>query len=390
MNIHYEDIPIKCHTLLNTNKKMSSITVTDVFNSFEKFGCIFDYDLKKVRDLKTLNPKSQYDTTYIPIVFLHINGKRLPVKLKFSELLISSSAKLPHSSSTIEEMEAKQAYPKNVNICISQLEREVIECGDYVPKKKNTPEEQAKEDARVSENIDRYTKILSDFLKALDIINNSYITLCGKLKQNQKTFPFRLNKDRKVKDIHINSIKQTSRIDESTNEETPLDTPIFRLKVPVCSKDGRIGIWSNYYKKFKPTVFDARKMTKKNNYQPVPAKVKTPNKELVDLHISNVQNFITMKSLIGGHIRFECIISSKFGLSLNNSFYDLYVYRHKSKVSEPSITPEVIARMRGCDTEEEESDSDYEVDEPIETNADEEDDDDDEGLDGEPEDTDEE
>lgn len=373
---------------------MSSITVADVFDSAKKFGCVLDYDLKKVRDLKTLNPKSQYDTTYIPIVFMHVNGKRLPVKLKFSELLISSNAKLPHGSN-IEEMEAKQSYPKSVNVCISHMERDMIEGGDYVPKKKETPEKQTKEDARVVENIDRYTNNLSEFLKALDIINGSYIALCDKLKKNQKTFPFRLNKDRKVKDIHVNSIKQSSRMDDATNEEVSLDNPIFRLKIPVCSKDGRVGIWSNYYKKFKPTVFDARKMTKKNNYQPVPAKVRLPSKELVDLHIKNVQDFIVTKSLIGGHVRFECIISSKFGLSLNNSFYDLYVYRHKSKMADPSITQEIIARMRGGDTEDEESDS--EDDEGIaedenlaEPELDEDDEGIDEGIDEAPEDTDEE
>ena len=44
-------------------------------------------------------------------------------------------------------------------------------------------------------------------------------------------------------------------------ESNELENPIYRLKIPVCKKDGRLGIWSSYNNEFKPTVFDNGKGT---------------------------------------------------------------------------------------------------------------------------------
>ena len=109
-------------------------------------------------------------------------------------------------------------------------------------------------------------------------------------------------------------------------------------------------------------------MTTKNNYKPVPAKVKV-NNVLKDLDITNANSFIVYKSLVGGHIMFECIVASKFGLSMHNSFYDLYVYRHKSKTGTSTISKDEIISMRGGDDEEEDED-----DVEVETAADDADD----------------
>ena len=59
----------------------NSISLDDVIASEKKFKCVLTYNAKKARDLKTLNPKSKYDTTYIPLLFKHINGKEMPVKI---------------------------------------------------------------------------------------------------------------------------------------------------------------------------------------------------------------------------------------------------------------------------------------------------------------------
>ena len=195
------------------------------------------------------------------------------------------------------------------------------------------------------------------FLKVLDIIDSSYKTVCADIKEKESTFSFRVRKDRNQKDITVFSIKQVTRLDRDTNKDEKLENPIFRLKLPVCKKDGRIGIWSNYHNEFRPTVFDARKMNKKNNYQPVPAKVKVDGK-LRDLDVTNVSSFVVYKSLIGGNISFECIVASKFGLSMNNSFYDLYVYRHKTKSSQPTLSKDDIIQMRGGASEDEEDEDD--------------------------------
>lgn len=352
-----------------------SISLDDVIASESKFGCVLTYNAKKARDLKTLNPKSKYDTTYIPLLFKHINGKEMPVKIKFSEQLIGSSAKAPQGSD-------EEGIPKHLNISFMQLKRDDVEGGDYVPKEKSSPGLQAIEDKRITDNIDRYMANNIKFIKVLNIIDASYKTVCADIKAKEKTFSFRVRKDRKQTDITVFSIKQETRLDRDTNKDEKLEQPIYRLKVPVCKKDGRIGVWSNYNNKFQPTVFDARKMNKKNNYQPVPAKVKVDGK-LRDLDVTNASSFIVYKSLIGGNMTFECIVASKFGLSMNNSFYDLYVYRHKTKSSQPTLSKEDIIKMRGGASEDEDEDED----EPV---NDEDDNDNDEKVDNGPVDSDEE
>jgi len=342
------------------------ITPENVIESSIKFGRkgVLKPDIKKTRDLKTLNPKSKYDTTYIPLLFRHGNGKEMPVKIRFSEQIVASSAKAPQGSD-------EEGIPKHMNLSFMKLKREDIEGGDYVPKDKPTAELQEIENKRVSDNIDRYIETNRMFLDVLDIIDESYKAVCAEIISQESTFPFRIRKGRDQKDITVHTIKQTTRLNQETNKDETLDSPIFRLKIPVCKKDGRIGIWSNYKDEFKPTVFDARKMTKKNNYQPVPAMVKIDGK-LRDLDVNNASSFITYKSLIGGQITFECIVASKFGLSMNNSFYELFVYRHKAKAIQSTMTREEIMRMRGGGSEDDESDNEAVVEVKTEQNSDDE------------------
>jgi hypothetical protein len=344
----------------------NTITLDDVLASSKKFGRkgVLKPDTKKTRDLKTLNPKSKYDTTYIPLLFKHVNGKEMPVKIRFSEQIVASSAKAPQGSD-------EEGIPKHMNLSFMKLKREDIEGGDYVPKNKSTVELQEIENKRVSDNIDRYIETNIMFLDVLDIIDESYKAVCAEIISQESSFPFRIRKGRDQKDITVHTIKQTTRLNQETNKDEILDSPIFRLKIPVCKKDGRIGIWSNYKDEFKPTVYDARKMTKKNNYQPVPAMVKIDGK-LKDLDVNNASSFITYKSLIGGQIMFECIVASKFGLSMNNSFYELFVYRHKAKAIQSTISREEIMRMRGGGSEEEESDNETVVEVKTEQNSDDE------------------
>lgn len=362
----------------------SSITLDDVLASAGKYnGCVLVADLKKVRDLKKINPKSKFDTAYIPLLFKHVNGKNMKVKIKFNEQLIASNAKAPQGASDDEA-------PKQLNVAFMCMKRGDIEGGDYVPKGKETKDEQEKENKRVSDNIQRYMANNEKFINVLNIIDASYKSVCKELMGDENSLPFKIRKDRKAKDIPIWSMKQATRLDKETDVEEKLENPIYRLKISVCKhKDhnGKIGIWSNYHNEFKPTVFDARKMTKKNNFQPVPAKVKVDGK-MRDLDVNTASSFIVYKSLIGGTITFECIVASKFGLSLSNSFYDMYVFRHKTKEEQQTIGRDEILAMRGgC--EEEESDSDPEL-EIVDNNVDNCDDEEEDVTANEPHDSDEE
>ena len=344
----------------------NSISLDDVLASHEKFDCVLTYNIKKVNDLKTKNPKSSYDVTYIPLLFRHVNGKKMNVKIKFSEQIIASSAKTPQGD--------EEGIPKHLNLSFIKMNKEDIEGGDYVPREMPDSILQEKEDARMKSNIERYMENNEKFLNVLDIIDNSYKAVCRELEEKADTFNFRIKKDRNQKDITIFSIKQTKRIDRDTNKDEPLTDPIYRLRIPVCKKDGRIGVWSTYHDKFRPIVFDARKMTKKNGYTQVPAKVKVDGK-YEDLDVNNANEFIAYKSLVGGNISFECVVVSKFGISLNNSFFDLYVYKHKTKMSASTLTREEIIQMRGgideCEDEEESEDEEVgEGDEKENTNPD--------------------
>jgi hypothetical protein len=357
----------------------SAITFEDVIASYDKFGCVLEADTK-VRDLKKLNPKSLYDTTYIPLLFKHVNGKKMKVKILFKEQILASGAKIPQGA----ESENADA-PKNMNISFNELSKDTIQGGDYVPKEKDSEEAQKTENKRIDDNIDRYMKNNTLFLRVLEIIDESYKTVCANLiaieAADPKKLGYKLKKDRKQTDTIIYSIKQVSRVDKETDTEEKLEHPIYRLKIPIYKEDGRVGVWSKYHSKFIYTIFDARKMTKKNNFQPVNAKIIKKGKS-EDLTYSDAGDFITYKSLVGGAVVFDTIVSSKFGLSLSNSLYEMYVYRHKAKASAATMSVASIIALRGGNEDENESDSDV-VEEKRANNSDEdEDEDEDDGEDG--------
>jgi hypothetical protein len=333
------------------------VNCEDVLASHEKFGCVLVSDPKNANDLREKNPKSKYDVTYIPVLFRHINGKNIPMTLKFNEQLISANVKNPSSD--------EDDIPKNLNISFSKMPREAVEGGDYVPKKRDTDEAQEKEDARVSGNIDRYLSNNEDWIKILNILADSYKEVCEDLISRQSEFKFKIRKNRKSKEIPIIEFRQVSREDKTTGEDIELENPIFRFKLGVCKNrdqseyDGRIGYYSKYYSKFVHTVYDARKMNSKNNYAKVPAMVKIGNKKR-HIDFRNASSFISFKSLVGGTWQFRSICASKSGLSPDNNFKELYVYRHKAKMTSQALSNDDILQMRGGAASDDEDESDDE------------------------------
>ena len=110
---------------------------------------------------------------------------------------------------------------------------------------------------------------------------------------------------------------------------------------------------------FKPNVYNARKMTKKNNYTAVLATVKNDGR-IEALDKINASTFITFKSILGGEMDFRDICISKNGFSLDNKFLDLYVTRNKNVVSTETFSAEERQDMAGID-EGEDSESDVEI-----------------------------
>jgi hypothetical protein len=328
----------------------STITFDDVIASFEKYGNVFTWNENKYRDLKEKNPKSLYDCTYIDLLFKHVSGKEMKAKFKFSEQVCFSGVKAPEGS------DDKKEGPSSVSVAFSHMTEEDIKIG-FPAKEKTTDVKQIEENKRVSSNIKKYVERNNKFLKVFDIVDTSYKLICEDMKSKSKTLKFRLKKDRNTKEVNIFSIKQSSRLDRVTNQDVDLEHPVYRVKVPVYRKDGRLGIYSHFEKAFKYTVFDAKKMNKKNNYTPVPARVKVDGK-LRDLDVSNGSAFWTRLSLIGGTLIYDSVVSSKFGLSLSNNFTESFVFRCGVATKEPTLSPKEIKAMRGGASSDEDDDDD--------------------------------
>ena len=327
------------------------ISLDDVLASATAFeGKVLEYDANNANDLRTKNPKSAYDVSYIPLKFKHVSGKKIsPVDIVFKEQIVSSSANQPPSSDGI---------PSCLNLVFKKLKKEDLECGDYIPRSMDTAELQTKENERMSKNIDKYLSNNDKLIKVLDILFSSYMHLCENINANQNDFKFRICKEKGVKTMKICVIKQVTRLDRITNKDVELETPLYRLKLPVVKDSGLVGIFRSGTMKY--NVFDARKMTAKNKYKPVAAKVKV-NGKMKDLDYQNAREFITYNSLLGGIIRFDAISSSKAGLSLQNSLYELYVFRHKTKFTRQIMTKDDIIEMRGGNVDEDEDDDEAEI-----------------------------
>lgn len=317
-----------------------NITPEDVIASNEKNpGSVLTWSPDKFRDLKKINKAAKFDVTWVTIQFVTASGKKVPCRLKINNALLGSGAKAPQTKD--------EGDISNYNIQFKKFLRSEVEGGDYVPRVRDTPEAQAIENKRVSKNIDEYMTNNETLIQALDILQVSFVKVAKEIIEADKAkkLKFTVRKDRKVKDVPICMIKQSVRYDEEKREEVPLDAAIFRIKLPVYKKDGRIGQWNTFKDEFRDIVFDARKMNKKNGFKPFPAYVKKGKKKM-PLDRKNVQGFITYKSLISGSINFDSATISKAGISLGNKFYDMYIIRHRSANTKETVTVDEITNMR--------------------------------------------
>jgi nicotinamide mononucleotide adenylyltransferase len=343
-----------------------TITPKDIFESAKKHGNdgIFEWTPEDFKP-KVIK-KGAYDCNWIPIAFKPAVGTTTIkwFKLKFMKVVTASGAKLPRFN---------DGEPKNMFIAFRKMSVEDFDFGDFVPKSMNNEEDQIIENERVKKLVDEYLTATNEFNDALEIIDNSYHRICGEIKK-AKSLGYSIRKDKKVKhnkDVPENSIRQSFREDKENLKTDPdaapikLEFPLSRLKLSLDKKNGKVGIsiWNNSTKcfEFKPNVYNARKMTKKNNYTPVLATVKTDGK-VEALDKKNASTFITFKSIIGGEWDFKDICCSKNGFSLDNKFLDLYVTRNKNVVSTETFSTEERRDMAAIDeNENEDSESDVEI-----------------------------
>jgi hypothetical protein len=333
-----------------SNKKV--VTVKDVLESAEKFGedNVLSWNPTEYRDNKQKNKTAKFDCTWIPFKFKFINDSELPMILKFTKVVTASGAKLPNTNG--------DGPIKNMTIVFRELTKEEIATGDNVPKEKTTLKEQAKEDERVKISVDKLFESTNDFNRALEIIDKSYNKICKELKAS-KTLGFNIRKDKNIKnnaDVPINSIRQVHREnkDDPTGDPILLDKPLTRIKLTL-GKDGDVGIdtWNKSTNgwDFSYNVYDSRKITAKNDYKQVLAKV-MENGKLRNLNKDNAGAFITYNSVVGGTIEFTDISASKAGLALSNKFRDLYVKRN-TKAGQFDVYSAEDKKDMGGDSEDE-------------------------------------
>ncbi len=356
--------------------KKFNVEVQDIINSINKYGKdnILTMDKTVFRDNQAnknlkqgKSSKQAYDCTWIPFKLKLENGDEINLKnLKFTKVLTSSAAKLPHSTN--------EDSIKNMVISFKNVsEEEILAAGDYAPKKMDDQFKQKAEDERALTRAKEYVANTRRFFEALEAIDLSYKKLTEELKKSDD-LEFTLNKDsnsvksvketfksaklskaqlelEKNKLVNVYSIVQTSYENPETKEEVEFENPLVRIKLMV-SKDGQVGtdLWDSEKRMptFTPNVYNARKLDKNGN--PVLAKVKV-NGKLTLLTVNTVGSFITYRSLVSGIIDFSEIVVSKFGISLSNKFKVLYVKRHKGSMSEPAFSPSDFKEMRGSDNE---------------------------------------
>ncbi len=309
-----------------------------------KAKCV-DTPWLKVEPTKTRKSQSKQNPTfYIPITARNITGKYIPLALSFGSQVIASSAKPPFG---VEPAEAK-----DVRILFRELSREDFEPTEY---------NEAKIEGLLANN--------KEFIAALNIIADEYVNVVESDVLTYKGDKFKLTKTRT-----INSFRQTHRNAGENDEgdedgKVALPVPLYRLKLPADAVTKRIGISATEKTEHQSIVFDMKKGTSrvgadgKSKYTHVVAKIRTSS-GYVDLTISNVKNFITYMSLVGGKVVFDSICISKAGISLMCKIRELHVMRHPHlKVDAMDENTVNDMRMMGADL----GDADDEImDEPVE------------------------
>jgi hypothetical protein len=351
----------------------------DIINSNNKLnGNIFEWDYKNASDnqknYQAKGIKVAYDTTWVPILFKKVdnNGNITKVSinaLDFEKVLISSKPSKPSKD------DGKDEKIKCMLLVIKKLSMDEIRTGDYVPKVKDTQEEQEVENKRMEELTEILYNNTNEFSEALNIIATGFELLCKDISEQfvKDPYGFKFNmikepnwvlkeKDGSIKMYNppVRSIRQTHRKDDTNpNKMIELENPLFRLKMPVYENKMLVSWRSkNGNQETAEYIYDARKTIidgQSGKCTLVPARVKNVSGSSRPLDVDNVDKFITYKSMISGRISFPKLIISKQGLSLVNEFKQLVVKRHKAKTQrDTTVSTTTLTIMKGDPNSEDE------------------------------------
>ena len=315
-----------------THRTMSKTTYTPelICELREQYGTgnMFMYDPANVK--KNKNP--DFPTFYIPFTCVTKTDTRAPLVLQFKRQLIGASSRVAHG----QKVEAAN----DVRVLYKLLEPEDYENSEY-----NTESYPVAKKAELIE----YNRTL---IKAFTIIHEEYVIMVEKqIVKRPKNYTLNKNKtvnsfaqyERKASNAEKEADEKLSDADRKVNADgkIKLPKPLFRIKLSVMQlPDRRIGYKTNDTP-FIPLVYDVRKLTKENNFKPVPAKVLSGGR-LTDLTIYNVGSFITYMSQSGGKIKFPDVCVSSSGISLSNTFHELHIAPHKKVKTETFNADELL------------------------------------------------
>jgi hypothetical protein len=160
----------------------------------------------------------------------------------------------------------------------------------------------------------------------------------------------------------VRSIKQINRKDENNpNKSIPLETPIYRLKLPVYDNKMVLSWRSKSgVQETKEYIYDARKSTVDRNNNPVliPARIKTSSGIYQQLTVDNVDKFVTNRSAVSIRLKLPKLVISKQGFSLVNEISQLVVKRHKTKtvIQDSCIDMNSLLAIKGDDSDDNDDD----------------------------------
>lgn len=237
---------------------------------------------------------------------------------------------------------------------------------------KNMIESQKAEDADMAKWIKKYNELTLLFIKTLDNMDKAFKLACKRLIEmgDNDELTFDVQKDGSDRPPKIGTIVQREKVEgKGKNKKIhKFDNPIYRVKLGVHKKDGRVGYINYKSQEFYPTVFDMRKSTKKNGWAAIPARVFEKNRkgklEGKTLTWRNVDKFITYKSLLAGTLAIkEATMSKSGGISSKFEISRVNVLRHKPSNKSSVVDAKVAQDMRRGDCSSDEEDEDMGGDE---------------------------
>jgi hypothetical protein len=286
------------------------------------------------------NKDAAHPTYYIPVKFNNESSGRGNARLKFASQLVAGNAKIPYGK------KQDGSDSTDVRLTYRRLTKEDLLQSDYK-----------------ESDYDKLLNCNGTFVDALDCITQSFDQLVKEIKAYEGP-KFKIECDPDT--LKVYSIKQSERKalpdDKKKDEAKPpserrynpktkrmkLEQPFYRFKLGANPDNKKIGRKNFQTKKHEYIVYDVRHKAQGSGTAYQPAKIRTPNGEIVDLTVTNVKNFITYLSSTAGMVSFEVCLSQS-GISLLVKVDELFVSPHKpmkrETLSESDLADMVDAGM---------------------------------------------